>query len=584
MNLANASLRLSKSLRIWPKNLDLDSENLISLLKSAQQITEISQIHGYMLKTGLDRNPFTLSKLLASSVQNIEYAASIFKHIQNPNLFMFNTMLRGYSSSDDPKQAFTVFNNLRAQSLVLDQFSYIATLKACARELAIMIGLMIHGLVLKSGYMLFINVKNTLLHFYCVSGKIGDAHKLLDEFPKKNDLVTWNTLMGGYFNVSQPTAVVDLFRQICRRELRVSSSTMLNILCAVGDLGYLCGGESLHALCIKFSFNLDLNVVTALIDFYAKLGDIDSGRRIFDEVREKDVILWNCMIDKYAKVGLLEGSIALLRLMKLAQVKANSSSLVGLLSACAVSGSLSLGQCIYEYVEEEVLVLDVNLGTALIDMYAKCGVLDKAINIFRSMKNKDVKCWTTMIFGYGVHGQARDAVNLFYKMADEGFRPNNVTFLAVLSSCSHGGLVIEGMNCFEKMVVEYGIAPKIEHYGCLVDLLGRAGLLEEAYNLIKSLPIKVDATAWRALLSACRVYGNVKLGECVLLEINDEHPTNSILVSSTYAIAGMLPDQTMILEKKEEWTNKQVGGIMSIRNKGAKMMKEAGCSTIEMER
>ncbi|KAJ0038524.1 hypothetical protein Pint_22715 [Pistacia integerrima] len=327
MNLANTSLRLSKSLRIWPKNLDLDSENLISLLKSAQQITEISQIHGYMLKTGLDRNPFTLSKLLASSVQNIEYAASIFKHIQNPNLFMFNTMLRGYSSSDDPKRAFTVFNNLRAQSLVLDQFSYITTLKACARELAIMIGLMIHGLVLKSGYMLFINVKNTLLHFYCVSGKLGDAHKLLDEFPKKNDLVTWNTLMGGYFNVSQPTAVVDLFRQICRRELRVSSSTMLNILCAVGDLGYLCGGESLHALCIKFSFNLDLNVVTALIDFYAILGDIDSGRRIFDEVREKDVILWNCMIDKYAKVGLLEGSIALLRLMKLAQVKANSSSL-----------------------------------------------------------------------------------------------------------------------------------------------------------------------------------------------------------------------------------------------------------------
>lgn len=584
MNLANSTSRLSKNLRIWPKNPDFGSQNVISLLKSSQQITEISQIHGYMLKTGLDQNPFTLSKLLASSIQNIQYAASIFKDIQNPNLFMFNTMLRGYSISDDPAQAFTVFNNLRAQSLELDQFSYITTLKACSRQLAIMIGLMIHGLVLKSGYMSFINVKNTLLHLYCVSGKIRDARQLLDEFPEKNDLVTWNTLMGGYFHASQPTAVVDLFRQICGRGLRVNSSTILNILCAVGDLGDLSGGESLHALCIKFGFNLDLNVVTALIDLYAQLGDIDSGRRIFYEVREKDVILWNCMIDKCAKVGLLEESIALLRLMKLAQVKANSSTLVGLLSACAVSGSLSLGQCIYDYVEEEFLALDVNLGTALIDMYAKCGVLDKAIDIFERIKNKDVQCWTAMIFGYGTHGQARNAVSLFYKMEEEGCRPNEVAFLAILSSCSHGGLVIEGMNCFEKMVVEYGFVPKTEHYGCLIDLLGRAGLLEEAYNLMKSLPIKGDATAWRTLLSACRVYGDVKLGECVLREINDKHPTNAILVSSAYAIAGMLPDQTLIQERTEERSDKQVGGIMSIRSKSPKMIKEAGRSTIEMER
>ncbi|KAL5759552.1 hypothetical protein ACOSQ2_018390 [Xanthoceras sorbifolium] len=593
MNLAHNKSRLGQNIKIWSKNFVPNQncivsqyEDLISRLKSCKQTTEIAQIHGYFIKSGLDQNSFTLSKLLASSVHNIQYAASIFEHIQDPNLFMFNTMLRGYSICDDPKQAFGVFNILRARGLLLDQFSYITALKACARdhESAAVHGQVIHGLVAKSGHVLFIKVKNTLLHFYCVRGKIGDAHKLFDEYPHINDLVSLNTLMGGYFHVSQPTVVVNLFRQICRSDLRISASTVLSILFAVGDLGNLRGGESLHGHCIKIGFNSNLNVVTALIDMYAKLEDIDSGRRIFDEASEKDVILWNCMIDKYAKNGLIEESIDLLRLMKFERVKANSSTLVGLLAACATSGFLTLGQCIVDYVEEEVLALDANLGTAMVDMYAKCGILDKAIDIFQRMESKDVKSWTAMIFSYGVHGQARNAVTLFYRMEDEGVRPNEVTFLAVLSACSHGGLVEEGMEILERMVIEYGFSPKIEHYGCLVDLLGRAGLLEEAHNLIKSLPIKVDATAWRALLSACRVYGNIKLGEyvnSVLIEMNDEHPTDTILVSSTYAIAGRQPNQIRMHEVEKEKINKQVGN-RSIGKEEEKMMKEAGRSAIEM--
>ncbi|KAK2636241.1 hypothetical protein Ddye_031033 [Dipteronia dyeriana] len=582
MNLAHNKSRLGQNLKIWSKTFVSNQnfvvsqyEDLISQLQSCKQTPEIAQIHGYFVKTGLDQNPFNLSKLLASSVHNIQYAASIFEHIQNPNLFMFNTMLRGYAISDDPKQAFGIFNNLRARGLLLDQFSYITTLKACARdhESAAILGQVIHCLVEKSGHVLFINVKNTLLHFYSVSGKIGDAHKLFDEYPHLNDLVSWNTLMDGYLHVSQLTVVVDLFSQICRNDLKVGARTVLSILCAVGDFGDLRTGESLHGHCIKIGFYSNLNVVTALIDMYAKLGDIDSGPRIFVESSEKDVILWNCMIDKYAKSGLIEESIDLLRLMKLEQVKVNSSTLVGLLAACAASGSLTLGQCIADYVEDEVLALDANLGTAMVDMYAKCGDLDKAIDIFQRMESKDVKSWTAMIFGYGVHGQARNSVTLFHRMEDEGFRPNQVTFLAVLSACSHGGLVEEGMEFLERMVMGYGFSPKIEHYGCLVDLLGRAGLLEEAHNLIKSLPIQADATAWRALLSACRVYGNIRLGEyvkSVLIEMNDEHPTDSILVLSTYAIAG---GQTNRINKV---------GNRSIRKEGENKMKEAGCSIIEM--
>ncbi len=584
---------LRQTLNIWAKLVNSkqhystfsQDHKFLSLLQSCKQTSETSQVHGFMVKTGLDNVPFTLSKLLASSIHDMEYAASIFKFIQNPNLFMFNTMLRGYSISDDPIQALGIFNHLRAQGIVLDQFSFVATLKVCARVLGIVTGQGIHGVVLRSGHGLFINVKNTLLHLYCVCGRIGDAHKLFDEFPQRNDLVSWNSLMGGYVHACQPSMVLDLFCQMCWSGLRASVTTSLSVLSATGDFGNLLGGESLHGHCIRVGFCSDLNVVTALIDMYAKAGNIELGRRVFDEVAEKDVVLWNCLIDKYARSGMVEKAVALLSQMKLQRVKPNSSTLAGLLLACAASGAINVGRCINDYVKEEKMVLDVVLGTALVDMYAKCGFLEKAIEIFDRMERKDVKSWTAMILGYGVHGQARNAILLFYRMEEEGFRPNEVTFLAILSACSHGGLVTEGTRCFERMVSEYGLSPKVEHYGCLIDLLGRAGLLEEAHKLIKSLPIKGDATAWRSLLAACRVYGNVKLGECVmrvLANIYDEHPTDSILLSSTYAIAGRLPEERRMQEMEEENIMKEVK-CKSVGTEEEKEIKEAGCSIIEMD-
>ncbi|CAK9183765.1 unnamed protein product [Ilex paraguariensis] len=541
------------------------------------QATEITQVHGSMIKTGLDLVPFTLSKLLAASILDINYAASIFRSIQNPNLFMFNTMLRGYSISDDPKQAFVVFNYMRAQNILLDQFSFITTLKSCARVLAFWTGFGVHSIVIQFGFDLFINVRNTLLHFFGVCGRIEDAHQLFDDFPKERDSVSWNTLMGGYLHVSQHAVVLILFRQLCRDGSGVGVTTMLSALSAVTDLDNLLGGESLHGQCIKIGFCLDLNVVTALIAMYGKTGYINLGRRVFDEVHIKDIVLWNCLMDGYAKSGLLEESLALLQLMKLGRVKPNSSTLAGLLSACAASGALAAGECVHDYVKEQQLVLDAVLGTVLVDMYSKCGLLGKAIDIFDRMETKDVKSWTAMILGYGFHGQAKNAITLFYRMEEEGFWPNEVTCLAVLSACSHRGLVTEGMDCFERMIRKYGLTPKLEHYGCMIDLLGRGGLLEEAHRLIKSLPIEGDATAWRALLAACRVYGNVDLGEVVnrVLQEIDKHPADLIILSSTYAIAGRMSDQTSVVEAKE-------GNIVRETEWSPIGMKEAGCSSIEL--
>ncbi|KAI3464746.1 hypothetical protein Pfo_021409 [Paulownia fortunei] len=587
----NIKLQFWQGFRIWSTNhqnysrlsSDHQHENLISLLQSCEQTSQTAQIHGLMFKTGLDHIPFPLSKLLAQvCMQDIHYAASVFKQIKSPNLYMFNTMLRGHSVSDDPQKGLVLFNCMRDQNhkqdFLLDQFTFVSVLKSCSRLLEVWTGLGVHTIVLKSGFDLFLNVKNALLHFYCVSGRIQEAHQLFDELGTMRDLVSWNTLMGGYLCVAQYDLVVDLFKKLYRDGFGVSVTTILSVLSALGEVRNVSFGECLHVFCFKVGFLSNLNVVTALISMYGKHGHIYSARRIFDEINvKKDVVLWNCLIDGYAKTGLLKEALELLRLMKHHKVQPNSSTLAGLLSACSASGALAVGQYVHDYVEEQQLVLDVVLGTAIVDMYAKSGLLGKAIDVFDRMECKDVRCWTAMISGYGVHGQANRAITLFHRMEEEGFAPNEVTFLALLNSCSHGGLVAEGMSCFTRMVEVYKLMPKIEHYGCMIDLLGRAGLLEEAYELIKGLPLERDATAWRALLGACRVYGNIDLAERVkqeLEQIHEEHPADSLTLTSTYALAGMVPHHSYALERANH--------LVKETNHDRSAKKEAGCSTIEL--
>ncbi|KAK7303112.1 hypothetical protein RJT34_14013 [Clitoria ternatea] len=559
--------------------------NLTLTLKSCKTTYETLQIHGYMVKTGLNNVPFTLSKLLAASILDMNYAASIFRNIENPNLFMFNTMLRGYSVSNCPYKALPFFNELRNRGIVMDQFSFITVLKACGKVSDVGVGQGIHGVAVRSGNGGFVDVRNALLHFYCVCRRIEDAHKLFDEFPERNDLVSWNTLMGGCLLVSQPCLVFGLFRKMCWIGLEASVATVLNLLSAASDIGNFALGVSLHGYCIRVGFCSNLNVLTALIDLYAKTGHVYLAQKVFDGIAEKDVVLWNCFIGSYARNGLVREALGLLKQMSLQGMKPNSSTLSGLLSACPASGSVRVVRHVTSFVEEQKLELDAVLGTALVDVYAKCGFLDEAMDIFERMEDKDVKSWTVMISGHGVHGQPSNAIRLFNRMEKEGYRPNGVTFLAILTACSHGGLVIEGMEIFKHMVQEYGFSPRVEHYGCVIDLLGRAGMLHEAHELIKSLPIKGDATAWRTLLSACRIYGDVKLGEHVkdvLNNIYTEHPTDSLLISSTYAVAGRITDLIKMQEMKQTIVEVENYGVNEIEAERM-VVKEAGLSRVEID-
>ncbi|KAG1334482.1 pentatricopeptide repeat-containing protein, mitochondrial [Cocos nucifera] len=525
-----------------------------------------------MIKTGLNLLPFPTSKLLAAAaLLDAPYARSIFDRIHTPNLFNYNTLLRAYSIAPNPavEEALPLFKSVKAQEIPLDQFSFISTLKLCARCLALETGRQLHGSILRSGFQLYLIVRNILIHFYCACGGIAQAHQLFDEMPQRRDAVSWSALIGGYLQISQPGKAIGLFREMHVSGSEINAASIVGAFSASSDA---CGrgGALLHGYCLKVGLCSDLNVATAIVTMYVRTGCMGAARQVFDVIPRRDLVLYNCMVDGYAKGGLVDESLALVHQMKYEGVRPNAATFVGLLSSCASSGALVIGRRIHEHVKEECLELDAALGTAFVDLYSKCGCLDKAIEVFDRMRDRDVKAWTSMILGFGVNGWAAAALQLFYEMEEKGVKPNEVTFLAILSACGHGGLVEAGKELFERMVHEYGLSPRIEHYGCMIDLLGRAGLLEEACELIKSLPLKEDAVAWRALLAACKVHGNIELGEMAqqaLVALCDEQPTDSILLSSTYALAGQWVDVARVRDLE-----------------GQKMMdkKEPGCSLIEI--
>lgn len=359
-------------------------------------------------------------------------------------------------------------------------------------------------------------------------------------------------------------------------------------------------GKALHSQAIKFGFDSDMYVRTGLVDVYARAGEIGSAQELFNMMPEKslvcltamvtcyakhgelkkalvlfngmedkDVVCWNVMIDGYTQHGMSNEAFLLFRKMLAAKVKPNEVTVLSVLSACGQLGALDSGRWIHTYIENNGILVNVRVATALIDMYCKCGSLEDARLVFDRINDKDIVAWNSMITGYAMHGCSQDTLQLFNEMRRTGYQPTDITFIGILSACGHAGLVSQGREIFSSMKDEYGIEPKIEHYGCMVNLLSRAGHVEEAYELVKNMKIEADPVLWGTLLGACRLHGNIGLGEEIAEFLVNRDLANSgtyILLSNIYAAAG-------------NWE-----GVARVRcmMKDSGIQKEPGCSSIEV--
>ncbi|ONK77861.1 uncharacterized protein A4U43_C02F11550 [Asparagus officinalis] len=412
-------------------------------------------------------------------------------------------------------------------------------------------------------------VVNSLIHMYASCGEVRVARRVFDGVSKRS-VVTWNAMFAGYFKAGEWEEVINLFRRMLELGVEFDEVTLISVLTACGRLGVLDLGEWIDEYIRKNLSDPSQNLMTSLVDMYAKCGCVDKARKLFDEMPCHDVVAWSAMISGYNQGNRCREALELFNKMQTGNVDPNEVTMVSVLSSCAVLGALETGKWVHSYMRRKRMQLTVNLGTALVDFYAKCGCIENALDAFRKMPHKNAWTWTVLIQGLASNGQGREALTFFASMLEANVEPNDVTFVAVLSACSHTGLVKEGRYYFDSMSRDYAINPRVEHYGCMVDILGRAGLIEEAYDFVKRMPIKPNAIIWRTLLSACKIHKNLEIGEESLKQIvllEPRHSGDYILLSSIYASVGRWEDAVRVRNQ--------------IKEKGIK--KIPGCSLMELD-
>lgn len=323
-----------------------------------------------------------------------------------------------------------------------------------------------------------------------------------------------------------------------------SSYTFTSVIKACANLSAIRLGIGIHSHVLVCGFGSDSFVQAALVALYAKSSALAVARKLFDKMRERTIVAWNSMISGYDQNGFSREAIDLFYQLREEGVEPDSVTFVSVLSACAQLGAIGLGCWVHDYVVRSGLDVNVILGTALINMYCRCGNVTKARDVFDLMSERNVIAWTAMISGYGIHGYGREAMELFGQMRVHGPRPNNVTFVSVLTACAHAGLIQEGRCAFANMKQEYGLVPGVEHHVCMVDMLGRAGLLNEAYQFVKGLNLReINPAVWTAMLGACKMHKNFDLGVQVaeyLLAVEPENPGHYVLLSNIFASAGKM--------------------------------------------
>ncbi|KAL6220020.1 hypothetical protein ACLB2K_007778 [Fragaria x ananassa] len=370
-----------------------------------------------------------------------------------------------------------------------------------------------------------VSVANTWISAYSKCNDLGSAKAVFDRIDMgMRTVVSWNSMIAGYSNSDKFVDVLNVYRQMLSDGYRPDISTILSILSSCNQPNKLFQGMLIHCHGIQLGCDSDIYVINDLISMYSKCGDIPSARFLFDGMRDRTCVSWTAMISGYAENGNMNEALELFHFMEAAGEKPDLVTVLSLVSGCGHTGTLELGKWIHNYALSIGLRDNVVVCNALIDMYAKCGDLNNARELFYTLPVRTVVSWTSIISACALNGQSKEALDLFCLMLETGMKPNHLTFLAILQACTHAGLLVEGMEFFNMMTQDYYMIPGVDHYSCMVNLLGRKRKLKEAVVLVKNMPMKPDAGIWGALLSACRIHSNLEFGEYAFSRLLESEP------------------------------------------------------------
>ncbi|GMH17039.1 hypothetical protein Nepgr_018880 [Nepenthes gracilis] len=508
-----------------PTNSRYLQQHIFSVLQNCCSIKKLAQIHAHILTNGFSQKNFILAKLISlySAYGYVDHAQKVFDKIGSPSTTIWNQMIRAHARGETPVKSVELFTLMQKEESEPDGYTYSYMVAACSLLGLLRVGEQIHSRVLSNGYCSNLFVSTSLVNLYTLSrGDVGleSACKVFEEMPERS-VVTWNSLLAGYI----------------------------------------------------------------------RCGDVDRALRTFDEMPERSVVSWTTMVSGCARQGRSRQALSLFSEMMRAQVELDQVAMISALSACAELGDLNLGRWIHSYVNRAFRgsrqQLLVPLQNALIHMYASCGVVEEAHGVFEEMPRKTTVSWTSMIIGYAKHGYGEKALSLFQRMqeleADE-LRPDAITFIGVLCACSHAGYVEEGRRYFIQMKERWAIEPRIEHYGCMADILSRAGFLDEAESLVESMPMKPNDAIWGALLGGCRIHMKSKLAlsaaQNLMLKLDCDQTFGYLaLLLDVYAVAKRWEDVAIVRQKMVEMGVRKPPGRSWVQTNGVIHDFLAGDST-----
>eukprot|EP00253_Pinus_taeda_P001094 PITA_01094 len=417
--------------------------------------------------------------------------------------------------------------------------------------------------------MRFVSSWNTMITGYAKWGRLENARELFDKMPER-DSISWNAMIAGYAGDGEGEQAQKLFGQMHSEGIEMNEFTFGSVLSVCANTRDLMLGQQIHVHVIKTELQSSVIVGSALLDTYAKSGCIEDARHLFGKMPERNLVSWTAMISGYAQNGYSEEALNVFCQMLGVDVKPNEFTFASVLSSCATLPAPEAGKQVHVHVIRNGFEFNIFVASALLDMYAKCGSIKRARMVFDQMPMRDDVLWNAMIVGYAQNGDGEETLRLFKQMLQAGVKPDHITFIGVLSACSHTGLIEEGYSYFDSMSRDYFITPRADHYACMIDLVGRAGLLDLAEDLINKMPIEPDAIVWSALLGACRIHGNIDLGKRAaegLLKLEPLNVVTHILLSNIYAAAGRWDEAAKIRKLMKE--------------RGVK--KKPGCSWIEVK-
>ncbi|KAJ7565562.1 hypothetical protein O6H91_02G065400 [Diphasiastrum complanatum] len=513
------------------KGIEPNKITLVSILNacaSAETLAMGKQIHSHILHKGFSSDVVLGTALINmyGKCGSLEEALKVFQELPDKNVVSWNTLITVYVQQDKAEEALAIYHDMGQKSVKADKVTFLSILNACTSPMALETGKAIEKHALDCGLEMDTAVATALFNMYCKCKSLEDAHRIFDKLCERN-VISWSAIISAYAQDGQSRVALNLYKQMLQEGVKPDKVTFLSVLNACASPETLADGKEIHAAIVNVGLESDVVVGTALVNTYSKCGSLEDAQRVFDKMPDRNVVSWSAMIAAHAQFGKGETAIQFFEQMKQEGYEPNRITWVSVLDACAASASLERAKRFHEIVSDSGFESDVVVGTALVNLYAKCGSLDDAQLMFNRMRERNLISWNTLVTAYAQHGSGRVAWNLFGQMQMEGVPADEITFISVLSACNHAGLVEEAFHFFAAINVDDCISSVQEHYACMIDLVGRAGRLDEAENIMNTMPFPPNTVILMTLLSACRMHGDVERGRRISKLFLGLDPDNS---------------------------------------------------------